>query len=91
MHEYKSTVDIFSLGIVLYQLSHNLTHPYGRNYIEFVLKYHKYYDNDNLNIEFDNSIKSKDFKDLIIRMTKLNPKNRLKWEEYFWHPFFISE
>ena len=40
-------------------------------------------------IEFDSSIKNNlDFKDLIIKMLKLNPKNRLTWEEYFEHNFF---
>jgi serine/threonine protein kinase len=86
--KYKSSVDMFSLGIILYQLSHNLKHPYGKNLIEFVSKYKDNYDKDNLEIDFDKSIKNNDFKDLVKKMIKLNPKNRLSWENYFKHPFF---
>ena len=91
VQKYESTVDIFSLGIILYQLSHNLKHPFGTKYELVIIKYHENYDKDNLNIEFDNSIKNKDFIDLIKKMIKLNPKNRLKWNEYFEHPFFKSK
>jgi hypothetical protein len=86
--EYESSVDMFSLGIILYQLSHNLKHPYGKNFIEFGSKYKDYYDKDNLEIDFDKSIKNNDFKDLVKKMIKLNPKNRLSWENYLKHPFF---
>ena len=86
--KYDSEVDIFSLGIILYQLSHNLKHPFGKNSIEYIAKYLKYYEKDDLKIEFDESIKNDSFKDLIIKMTKLNPINRLKWEDYFEHQFF---
>ena len=89
--KYENTVDMFSLGIIFYQLSHNLRHPYGRNYIDFVPIYRKNYDSDNLNVEFSNSINNNDFKDLVKRMIKLNPKNRLSWEEYFEHPFFKTK
>jgi hypothetical protein len=77
--EYKSSVDMFSLGIILYQLSHNLKHPYGKNLVELVSKYTDNYDKDNLEIDFDKSIKNNDFKDLVKKMIKLNPKNRLSW------------
>ena len=86
--KYDSEVDIFSLGIILYQLSHNLKHPFGKNSIEYVSKYLNNYKKNDLKIEFGESIKNDSFKDLIIRMTKLNPINRLKWEDYFEHPFF---
>ena len=86
--EYNSSVDIFSLGIILYQLSHNLKHPFGKNSNQILINYNQNYDKDNLNIEFDESIKNNNFKDLIKKMIKLNPKNRLSWEKYFNHPFF---
>ena len=85
---YEDIIDIFSLGVILYQLSHNLKHPFGNNYIECVMNYKNNYEKDNMNISFDNSIKNDDFKDLVRNMLKLNPKNRLKWDEYFKHPFF---
>ena len=86
---YESIVDIFSLGIILYQLSHNLNHPFGKNQAEYLFYYKNNYENDNhIDIFFDKSIKDKDFKDLLNKMLKINPKNRLSWKEYFEHPFF---
>ena len=87
--EYNSLVDIFSLGVILYQLSHNLKHPFI-NDLHKIMEYNylNNYDNDDFEIIFDNSIKNEDFKDLLNKMLKLNPKNRLTWEEFFNHPFF---
>jgi serine/threonine protein kinase len=85
---YENIVDIFSLGIILYQLSHNLKHPFDNNNNQLYGIYSANYDKDNITINFDESIKNKEFKDLIVKMTKLNPKNRLKWDKYFEHPFF---
>ena len=85
---YENTADIFSLGIILYQISHNLKHPFAENHIHCVNIYNNNYEKDDFKIEFDKSIKNKDFIDLITKMIKLNPKNRLKWDEYFDHPFF---
>ena len=86
--KYESIVDIFSLGIILYQLSHNLRHPFGENYIVYVMKYQNNYEDDNLAVDFGNSIEDKNFKDLLTKMLRINPKNRLTWEKYFEHPFF---
>jgi len=87
--EYKSSFDIFSLGIILYQLSHKLNHPFKINEDELLeFKYSNYYEKDNYKIEFDISIKDNNFKDLLIKMLKLKPENRLTWEEYFNHKFF---
>ena len=85
---YNSLVDIFSLGVILYQLSHNLEHPFGSNNITMSYNYFQYYNEDNFEIQFDNSIKNEDFKDLVKRMLKLNPNNRLNWDQYFNHTFF---
>ena len=46
------------------------------------------YENYNYNIQIDKNIQNNDFKDLIVKMLKINPKNRLTWKEYFEHPFF---
>ena len=79
---------IQSLGIILYQLSHNLKHPYNDKDVQRLLIYNNYFYKDDFNITFDNSIKNQDFIDLLKKMLKLNPKNRISWEEYFNHPFF---
>ena len=80
-------MDIFSLGVILYQLSYNLKHPFN-NDVQRTLVYFNNFDVNDFNIQFDNSIKNSDFKDLLKKMLKLNPKNRLTWEQYFNHSFF---
>ena len=87
--KFENLVDIFSLGVILYQLSHNLKHPFFDNdNFQRQLIYYNKYDEDNFEIQFDSSIKNEDFKDLVKRMLKLNPKNRLNWDQYFNHKFF---
>ena len=89
---YENSVDIFSLGVILYQLSHNLKHPFkSKENDNLIFTYIKYYETDNFNIIFDPSIEDEDFKDLIKKMLKLNPKNRITWEQYFSHKFFGVE
>ena len=84
----EKSVDIFSLGVIFYQLSHNLNHPFNNNdtYRRFI--YCSKYDTDDFEIQFDSSIKNEDFKDLVKRMLKINKKNRLNWDQYFNHKFF---
>ena len=52
-------MDIFSLGIILYQLANNLKHPYEENPIKLIIKYSNYYEKDNLEIKFSEEIKKK--------------------------------
>ena len=85
---YDSIEDIYSLGIILYQIANNLKHPYGENSFKLVITYNNNYENDDFKIEFDEEIQDNDFKDLIYKMIKLNPKNRLNWDEYFSHKYF---
>ena len=82
--EYGNNNDIFSLGIILYQIANNLSFPFENT----SLVYANNYNEDNYDIGFDKSIKSEEYKDLVRQMLKINPKNRLNWEQYFEHPFF---
>ena len=91
----ESKNDIFSLGIILYQISNPLIiegntitfkHPFGDDI--FTLYYKNNYNNDKYNVEFDKSITNENFKDLVRKMIKINPKNRISWDNYFNHEFF---
>ena len=86
--KYESVVDIFSLGIIFYQLTHNLRHPFGSNSNMCYNYYVLHFDKDDSIIEFDESIKDENFKDLLSKMLKINPNNRISWENYFNHAFF---
>ena len=86
--KYESVVDVFSLGIIFYQLTHGLNHPFGKNFNKCYINYERHYDNDDLDVPFDESIKDENFKDLLRKMLKINPNNRISWENYFNHPFF---
>jgi surface protein len=92
-NKYDSKIDIFSLGIILYQISHPhkienneliFQHPFNNN----INCYINYFKKDNFNISFDKKITNENFKNLVTRMLKLNPKNRISWEDYFNHDFF---
>lgn len=85
---YEDKLDIFSLGVILFQLSNNLRHPFGIYYPEIVINYEKNFETDNFAITFDDNIKDKQFIDLVTKMLKINPINRLQWDSYFEHPFF---
>ena len=88
--KYENNIDIFSLGVIFYQLSHNLKHPFKDNEYDnnLFIKYYENYDEDKYNINFEPSIENENFKNLVINMLKMNPKNRITWEQYFEHPFF---
>ena len=86
-YDQENLVDIFSLGVIFYQLSNNLKHPFDNDDTYRRIIYYNKYNKDDFEIQFDNSIKNEDFKDLVKRMLKLNPKNRLNWDQYFAHPF----
>jgi len=87
-YDQENLVDIFSLGVIFYQLSNNLKHPFDNDDTYRRIIYYNKYNKDDFEIQFDNSIKNEDFKDLVKRMLKLNPKNRLNWDQYFNHSFF---
>ncbi len=88
--KYENIVDMFSLGVIFYQLAHNLKHPFIESEYDnnFIIKYYENYDSDNYDIKFGPSIKNEDFKNLVRGMLKFNPRNRITWKQYFEHPFF---
>ena len=79
---YDNKVDLYSLGIIMYQLYFNC-HPFGENFDEINKKI--------LNEENEFKLSGNDiFDDLLQSLLYFNPENRITWEEYFNHPFFTD-
>ena len=74
-NEYKNNCDLFSIGITIYYLYFGKL-PFNRKLIT---------DKINVNIIID---EDKALEDLLIKLLKENPDERINWEEYFEHPFF---
>ena len=70
--------DLWSIGILLYFMCfRKVTMNDYKNYF--------------LNDELPNEIEDKNLKDLIYKLIKTNPNERIGWESYFLHSFFSSD
>ena len=76
-HKYKINCNLFSIGITIYLLYFG-KFPYDN--FDYFLK-----NVSNLNLQID---EDKMLEDLIKKLVKENPDERITWEEYFNHPFF---
>ena len=77
---YDYTVDIWGLGILLYELMHGYS-PYRAKKIEEI------YDNIiNKGIKFSSRI-SEEVKDLLVKILKINPKERIGIQGILDHPW----
>ena len=75
---YKNNCDLFSIGITIYYLYFGKL-PFNRRSIGVNTK------NTDIKIEID---EDKQLEDLLKKLLKENPDERITWEEYFNHPFF---
>ena len=73
---YRNNCDLFSIGVLMYYLYFN-SYPFYKN-STINLK-----DNMNFQIEED-----KKLEDLLKKLLKEDPEERISWKEYFEHPFF---
>ena len=80
--EYTNKCDLWSLGIIIYQLFFKNTPYNGINEFE-VLKEIKKTKKNNVN-RFNNTY----LDDLVRKMLIEDPEKRITWKEYFDHPFF---
>ena len=69
---YNNKVDLWSIGIIIYEL--------------FYKRFPKFDDNYNI---ISNLPDDEYLKDLILKLLKKNPEERISWKDYFNHPFFF--
>ena len=81
---YSTEGDLWSVGIIMYIL-HFKKFPYEGNSSKEVLK--KITLNGQNCLE---SSKNPEFDNLIRRLLKMNPSERITWKQYFQHPFFVG-
>ena len=84
--EYSNKCDLWSLGIIIYQL-YTKNFPYKGTVESPILKQIEKEWQKVLNIIDE---KDKMLKDLLSHLLVRNPEKRYSWEEYFKHPFFIK-
>ena len=77
---YDNEIDLYSIGIVMYQLYFN-SHPFGNNLSEINYKLSK--NENNIKLSGNNI-----FDDLLQSLLQFDPENRISWENYFNHEFF---
>jgi len=82
--EYNNKCDLWSLGVIIYQLyTKRLPYPnFGSAGFSIFLRINKL-DQSVLDV-----IKDKKLKDLLSKLLVKDPENRISWEEYFEHNFF---
>lgn len=77
---YDNKIDLYSIGIVMYQLYFNF-HPFGNNLADINYKISQ--NENNIKLSGNNI-----FDDLLTSLLQFNPENRISWEKYFNHDFF---
>ena len=80
---YDNKIDLFSIGIVMYQLYFS-ENPFGNNLAEINYKISR--DQNNFKLS-GNDI----FDDLLKSLLQFNPENRISWDNYFNHKFFKDD
>ena len=80
---YDYTVDIWALGILLYELMHGYS-PYRAKKIEDIL-----YNVQNKEIKFSRRI-SDEVKDLVTGILQVKPSRRMSLEEILIHPWIVK-
>ena len=74
--KYKNNCDLFSIGVTIYYLYFG-KYPFNRKYIGVQPTI--------LDIKIN---EDKQLEDLLIKLLKENPDERITWKDYFAHPFF---
>ncbi len=69
---YNNKVDLWSIGMIMYQMYYNHFPNFNENYIP-----------EKLPSDYN-------FKDILIKLLKKNPDERISWNDYFNHDFFLD-
>jgi len=81
-YDYKS--DLWSVGIILYEMLHGYTPFNVQNFIELIKEIKK----KNISIKVD---VSEECTDLIYSLCKTNPNERIGWNDFFAHKWFDND
>jgi len=81
-YDYKS--DLWSVGIILYEMLHGYTPFNVQNFIELIKEIKK----KNISIKVDIS---EECTDLIYSLCKTNPNERIGWNDFFAHKWFDND
>ena len=79
---YNENSDLWSIGIMMYQLHYKEIPYFGVNEKEILKQ-----------IKYNKPRKQPDdpqFRDLLNRLIVMDPKKRISWNDYFNHPFFMN-
>ena len=83
---YSNKCDLYSIGVTIYFLYFG-EFPYEVSLINNMISMKKSSKFD-LNMNKENLEENSEIKDLLNKLLKLEPKERITWKEYFEHPFF---
>ncbi|KAI3694476.1 hypothetical protein L1987_77441 [Smallanthus sonchifolius] len=87
LHKYDAKADLWSVGAILFQLVTGRTPFTGNNQIQLLQNIMK-----STELQFPSDVKdlSPECIDLCRKLLRQNPVERLTFEEFFTHPFFIQ-
>jgi len=84
--KYTDSADLWSVGVIMYELFFNKTPVNGKNIYNLVKNIKKYkFDVDNNDKISDLALK------LLYGLLKKDPNERISWKQFFVHPWFSSK
>lgn len=84
--DYNIKSDLWSVGIIMYEMLYGHVPFHVNNFIELIKKI------NNENIVFDsNIIISNECHNLLISLLQKNPTQRINWDAFFIHPWFQND
>jgi serine/threonine-protein kinase ULK/ATG1 len=82
-NKYTDQADLWSVGVILYELLTGKTPFYAQNIYDLVNKI------KNNEVVIPNYINlSSECKHILFSLLQKNPKNRISWNEFYYHPWF---